>query len=170
MDPGLISRLCLLLCLALPAQAGWRDVLADAKPVGAGDMRWLGLKLYRAELYSSSGRYVAGQPFALALTYARSFKASRIIDASLDQMRRQGAPSARLDSWAASMRQAFVDVNEGDTLTGVYLPGKGARFYAGDKPTADIDDPEFAHWFFSIWLGQATSEPRLRQQLLGSAP
>ncbi len=163
-------RLLLVLLLSVAAQASWRDALPGARMVGQGEMRWFGLKLYRAELLSHSGKYDPQQGHALVLTYARSFKADRIIDASLEQMARLGAPKARFDDWAAHMRRGFVDVSEGDALVGVLQPGKGIRFYAGERLTADIDDPEFARWFFAIWLDARTSEPGLRKQLLGGAP
>lgn len=158
-----------LLCLQAGAHAGWRDELADAKPVGQGSMRWFGLKLYDATLYSPTGAYDGKRPHALMLRYARTLKADRIVDASLDQMRGLGAPTQAFPVWAQHMRRAFVDVNDGDTLTGVHMPGNGARFYAGERLTASIDDPEFARWFFAIWLDPATSEPGLRRQLMGGA-
>lgn len=156
--------------LALPARAGWREDLPAAQPVGEGSMRWFGLTLYHAALFCQDGRYTPAQSCALQLRYARSFKAERIVAASLEQMRKLGAPSARFDDWRVQMQRAFVDVAAGDSLTGVHLPGRGARFYAGERQTAQIDDPEFARWFFAIWLDPASSEPALRRQLIGGAP
>lgn len=174
MDHRLIIRLASVsLAAALTfstSHAEWRDDLPSAKPVGQGEMRWFGLRLYRADLFSADGRYDPQQPFALALTYARTLQAERIVQASLDEMQKLGAPTARFGAWRDAMRRAFVDVREGDVLTGVYLPNKGARFYFGDKLTASIDDPEFARWFFAIWLDPHTSEPRLRRALIGGGP
>ncbi|WP_269533302.1 chalcone isomerase family protein [Chitinimonas sp. BJYL2] len=163
-----LAWLCSM-CLLVQAEASWRHDLPDVQPVGQGAMRWFGLKLYDAELYTPTGRFDQRAPHALRLRYARSLKAERIVEASLDQMQRLGAPAQSFPTWAKQMRRAFIDVDQGDTLTGVHLPGKGVRFYAGEQLTASIDDPEFARWFFAIWLDPATSEPGLRRQLIGEA-
>jgi hypothetical protein len=60
-----------------------------------------------------------------------------------------------------------VDVREGDQLTGVYLPGHGARFYIGGQLLADVEDASFARAFFSIWLDPRTRDADLRAHLLG---
>lgn len=140
---------------------------------GSGDMRWLGFRLYRATLW------VAGQrdgvlrdeaPLALTLAYHRGIPGRRIVEASVDQMRRQGAGEAQLNAWAAGMQRVFPDVAKGDTLTGIHLPGKGARFFHGDRPVGEIADPEFARRFFAIWLDPRTSAPEVRAALLRLPP
>jgi hypothetical protein len=65
------------------------------------------------------------------------------------------------------MEQIFPDVRAGDTLIGVYRPGAGAQFYHQERLVGQIDDPEFARAFFSIWLDPRTREPRLRERLIG---
>ncbi|WP_374538713.1 chalcone isomerase family protein [Chitinimonas taiwanensis] len=168
MDTRLILALLASGCMGL-AQASWRDVLPGAQAVGAGEMRWFGLKLYDAQLFSSAKPLDPRRPYALVLTYARQFQAKRIVAASLEQMEKLGAPKAQFPRWAEYMQRGFVDVQAGERITGVHLPGQGARFYAGERLTAAIDDPEFAQWFFAIWLDAKTSEPGLRRQLLGEA-
>jgi hypothetical protein len=83
-------------------------------------------------------------------------------------MRRVGAFSdAQAQAWLQAMQAAFPDVAAGDRLTGIHRPGQGARFLANGRPTLDVNDPEFARLFFGIWLSDKTSEPQLRQALLG---
>ena len=66
------------------------------------------------------------------------------------------------------MEAAFPDVKDGDRLTGRYEPGSGAQFFFNGQPRQRIDDAQFARLFFGIWLSPQTSEPALREQLLGS--
>ena len=61
------------------------------------------------------------------------------------------------------------DVRSGDRLVGVYLPGQGAVFRSGGRVLGRVDDAEFARLFFGIWLSPQTSEPGLRQALVGDA-
>ena len=66
------------------------------------------------------------------------------------------------------MAELFPDVGDGDTLVGLHLPGVGARFVLNGQVRGQVDDPLFARLFFGIWLSPQTSEPALRQALLGS--
>jgi hypothetical protein len=37
--------------------------------------------------------------------------------------------------------RAFGDVERSDQLSAVFLPGKGVRFYSGERETGEFDDP-----------------------------
>ena len=71
--------------------------------------------------------------------------------------------------WGEAMTKAFPDIKKGDTLIGVSIPGKEARFYSRDKFIAAVPDPEFAKAFFDIWLAESTTEPKVRARLLGNS-
>lgn len=141
---------------------------------GEGTLRWFGLKIYDARLLSAQrmvGEKTLSQPFALELTYARSFSGAKIAETSLDEMRKftQATPE-QLQRWQAAMERLFPSVTAGDRLRGVFAPGQAATFYFNDRPIGSIDDAEFARAFFSIWLDPRTAKPELRRQLLGLAP
>ena len=159
--------------LSWNAYGQWREVVPQAEPLGAGEMRYFGLSLYKATLWSSAqAREVAtlSQPFALQLNYTRSISRQALVEASLKEIRRLVAPAPtaeQLARWQNEMLQAFVDVDKGDQITGVYVPEQGARFYVGDTLQHEINDPEFARAFFSIWLSPHSQSPSLRAQLLG---
>lgn len=167
-----LLSLCLLAaCAASASQAIPEAARAHAESwsaLGQAQVRWLGFRLYTAELWSSRTSFDADSTFALKLTYARSIPGSRLSSVSIDEMRRLGTEDeAVLARWAAYMSKVFPDVREGDTLTGVYLPGKGAEFYLGDRLAGVVDDPAFARAFFGIWLDPRTREPAQRLQLIG---
>ena len=65
------------------------------------------------------------------------------------------------------MTPLFLDVKNGDRLTGIQRPGAAARFFFNGQFRGEVADAEFTRPFFGIWLSQRTSEPRLREQLLG---
>ena len=69
--------------------------------------------------------------------------------------------------WLEQMITIFPNVKEGDRIRGVYSPGKSAVFLLNDQSIGRIDDALFARGFFAIWLDPKTSEPKLRQSLLG---
>jgi len=144
----------------------WAAFLPSAEIVGQGELRFWGFRVYDASLWSTQGTYKQGAPFALSLRYARDFSARSIVDSSLDEMRKVGQPVDSNPQWEAALLQVMVDITRGDTLTGIYTPGKGAVFFHNDQLTGQIDET-LAQAFFAIWLDERTRAPNLRQALLG---
>lgn len=171
--PRLLTALVLAIAsLACGAAEGWRVELPQAQLSGEGEFRWFGLRLYTAQLWAARLPASLDAPFALQITYTRAFTARTLAESSVDEIRRIGGSKisgATLERWRDALRQVLVDVRAGDSLTGVYLPGQGARFYANDRETGQIDDAALAHAFFAIWLDPATRAPALRLKLLGQS-
>lgn len=143
--------------------------LAGARLVGSGRLRFLGLSIYDARLWSPQPPAdPLGAPLALELAYTRRLVGRQIAERSLAEMKRQGplddATGAR---WLQAMQQIFPDVADGDRLTGVHRPGEGARFFHNGRFIGEVREPEFARRFFGIWLTPQTSQPALREALLG---
>ncbi len=146
--------------------------LPGARLQGSGRLRFLGLHVYDARLWVGV-QPVATEwstlPFALELVYARSLKGEQIAERSLKEMKRQGDISdVAAERWLGNMKQLFPDVNAGDRITGLNLPGAGARFFLNGQLRGEPREADFARLFFGIWLSPRTSEPALRESLLGS--
>lgn len=153
--------------------ADWRAMLPEVQPVGGGDMTWFGLRIYRATLWSASVPFDAAQPFALQLQYYRSISRQRLVSTSMDEIRRLAqtpVADATLKRWEALLMSAFVDVSEGDELTGVYLPGRGMQLYDRQRLLAEVGDEALARAFFDIWLNPQSRDKKLRQRLMGAQP
>lgn len=164
--------LWLLALLAGHALANWQEALPGARIIGAGEFRWFGFDVYNARLWSAAKPLASDQPFALELIYQRKISRDDLVQASVDEIRRLSGESvsvAQLEAWQKQMQQAFVDVQAGTRITGVYLPGQGARFYVGQRLQHEVNDPAFARAFFDIWLDPRTRNPQLREQLMGVA-
>jgi hypothetical protein len=163
---------CLLVC-SLCSAGTWRDELPQAVALGGGDLRWLGLRIYRATLWAEQQPFQPALPFALQLSYYRSISRQRLVQTSMDEIRRLNRASiddATFARWEAVLNNAFTDVVAGDQLIGVYAPGHGMRLYSQQSLLADIGDAQLARAFFAIWLDEATRDPGLRRQLLGDHP
>lgn len=152
-----------------PEMAG---VLPSPVWAGAARLRVWGFEVYDAQLWVTAGfeaqRY-AQYPLGLSLTYLRTLRGKAIAERSIAEMLRQGPIDAALQAtWLARMQQLFPDVVEGDRLTGVHQPGRGARFWLNGRTLGLIDDAVFSELFFGIWLHTATSEPAMRRDLLAA--
>lgn len=167
------------LMLALEAGAGniaphIQAEIGQARLAGAGSFTYFGLKIYDAQLWVGQQGYQAHAPdankFVLDLRYARKLNGRKIAVASFDQMTKIGVGTpAQRQAWLVKMTALFPDVNEGTHLSGVLLPGAGARFYLDEKLLADVPDPAFAHAFFAIWLAPTSTAKSLRDALLADA-
>jgi Chalcone isomerase-like len=176
-------RHLLLACAALPllarakAQPTPTELAAElpgAKLQGSGILRFLGLKIYDARLWVQpefAPENWARLPLALELEYARNLPGAQIAERSLKEMRRQAEITPETAGrWLSAMKQLFPDVKTGDRITGLHLPAQGARFFLNGRLLGDVRDSEFAKVFMGVWLSDKSSEPTLRQALLGKAP
>lgn len=150
-----------------------RGLLASARLLGRGVLRFFGLRVYEARLWTAPGfdaeRYER-HPFGLELAYDRRLEGLAIAERSVAEMRRVGpVDDASAKRWLALMTQAFPDVVAGDRLLGFNDGQGGVQFFHNGRPTAQTTDAEYARLFFGIWLARATSAPGLRESLLGLA-
>jgi hypothetical protein len=147
-------------------------VLPGAVLQGSGRLRFIGLSVYDARLWRAAAPVAADwttAPLALELLYLRNLVGKQIAERSLKEMRRQRELSDdEAARWLTAMTQVFPDVKDGDRITGLMVPGLGARFAINGVVKGDIRDLEFARLFFGIWLSDKSSEPALRRALLGS--
>jgi Chalcone isomerase-like len=177
--------MCRLLWAALIFCAGLAQAAPDSPPefrarvqeaqwAGSGVMRFWGLEIYQAELWVTPGFKpddYARHALALQLTYRRSFSAADIAKHSLQEMQRGRTMDRQLSQvWEEQLRTVLPDVRAGDRITGIHMPGQGASFWLNGQWRGDIRDTDFSERFFGIWLAASTSEPGLRQALLGKAP
>ncbi|MFN3493908.1 MAG: chalcone isomerase family protein [Hydrogenophaga sp.] len=134
-------------------------------------LRVWGFEVYDAVLHTPPGfnaERFAEQRFGLELNYLRAFKGADIAERSIDEMRgvAEFTPE-QADGWRKAMSELFPDVKRGDRITGVHVPGVGARFYFNDRLLGDVADETFSRHFFGIWLSPKTSQPRMRETLIG---
>ena len=177
-SPGVRRRCAVVGLLACPLGASAQGVPQEVRAVldvprlrGTGRMTVLGMHIYDARLWV--GESFEGFPasaLALELQYGRALSGRLIAERSLHEMRR-GAEIAddTGQAWLSFMSQTFPDVQKGDRITGIYRPGAGAVFHCNARPCGESRDAHFAECFFGIWLAPHTSEPKLRESLLGAA-
>ncbi len=151
-----------------------RAELPSARLRGVAKLNVWGFDIYNASLWTQPGfepQHYAQHNFALDLAYLRAFESKAIVKRSLDEMKRLGKMTPeQAQAWQTSMAVLFPNVKAGDRITGVHRAGTGAAFWLNGKATGEINDVEFARLFFGIWLAEGTSEPTMRQLILGLRP
>jgi hypothetical protein len=151
----------------------FKELLPQAQLLGQTRLTVWGFKIYDAQLWAAPGfqadRY-ASQPLALELAYLRDFDAADIAERSLKEMRRSATISdTQARQWRSAMQRVFPNVKAGDRILGVHRPGIGASFWVNGQAGGEILDAEFSKLFFGIWLSPQTSEPAMRNALVGGA-
>jgi hypothetical protein len=144
----------------------------SARLHGSGRLRFFGLLVYDIRLWTSQPRIPdddwARTPLALEIEYARALDGKLIAERSIEEMRRSGPLPAETETrWLRAMTDLLPDVKTGDRITGVQRPGTTTRFFYNGALRGEVRDAEFTRRFFGIWLAPATSEPKLRESLLG---
>ena len=163
------------LCLAVMQMAG-AAFAADsciithvpaASVIGSGKGKYLVFHIYDAALYAPNGSYSAKKPFALRLTYRMNFKRNDIANESVRQIRHLGMKDEKvLLKWREDMEKIFPDVKPGDSLTGIHLTNGQTLFCQAGREIGSMNDRDFSHYFFGIWLDRESEDPVLRRNLL----
>jgi len=135
--------------------------------VGSGQLSWWGMTVYNAALFAPQGNYRPEEPHYLEITYRFSFSREQLASRSLEEIERLHGKHSDRDALLAQFRSIFPDVAQGDRITALHYPGRGAEFFLGEMPLGRIESAALAADFFAIWLGPATSEQDLRSRLLG---
>ena len=144
----------------------WLEV--SPRLVGEAPFRVFLFNIYHASLFAPDGRYDGTAPYALRLSYMRDVSNQTIVDASLDEMRRQGNGSEpRLAEWADWMSQHFPDMQNGDEVMIVALINGGMAVYHNQEEVGRTNDPAFTKAFFAIWLSDNALDRDLSRQLRG---
>lgn len=171
MRKWLVITLCVFFMSSYSARA---DIVANkipnAQQVGKATFTYVFWEMYDISLHAPQGRWSFEAPFALVLEYSREIKGSAIADRSAQEIRSLGYDDElKIATWHTQMTDIFPDVHKGSRLIGIYTPNQPTYFFDGKEMIGKIDDPAFGKWFFGIWLDANTSEPQLRERLLGVA-
>ncbi|UGA56594.1 chalcone isomerase family protein [Vibrio sp. VB16] len=151
--------------------------ISHLNKVGEGEMTYLFWTIYQAEFYRGVEQEKDNAMIvilakdenekALKIEYFKSISKRALIDATIDQWQHLGYRQNNIDKWAAPLERIWPDVEPGNTITIRVRKNGQSQFFFNDAPIGAIDSQDFGDAFLSIWLSENTSEPKLRQQLLG---
>ena len=142
--------------------------ITNGQKVGEGRFSVLFWDVYDAKLFGPNGEWSTDEPFALSIHYLLEIEGSDMAARTVEEMRKQGLKDESIIAeWYNLLRNMFPDVKEGSVLTAVFVPGQHTKFFSNGQEIGIVEGDEFLNWFSGIWLSEKTSEPELRQQLIG---
>ena len=99
--------------------------------------------------------------------YRRAITKERVIDSSLKELKRQqNVTEQNLEEWKTYLEEVIQPLQEGSKATIEWNPQGTITFQNEGVKSVTIKDESFARSYINIWLGEETSQPNLRNQLL----
>lgn len=161
------------LVFALPANANTvpddiRAELSGPEKIGEVNVRFLGIRMYDAALFTKGGdAFQWSRPFALELTYARSFGRDRLIKASLSELERMEGEQSDHQTIATKLESCFRTVRASDRFVAIPDGRNLVRFYFNGTPTCALRHSGIRERLLGIWLSDTARDRRLSRLLRG---
>ena len=142
----------------------------SSKLIGKGTLKVLMWEVYDLRLFTDGTPFSWSNKFMLEFNYSRELKKESVIDASLREFKLQpNVTDKDIKAWEVYLEQVIQPVQKGNKATVQWVPeGQIIFHYEGSKPIT-IENDKFARSFLNIWLGEKTSRPKLRNQLLNNS-
>jgi len=127
--------------------------------------------IYESSLFTTDGQ----RPFSnlcqhalFEIHYLRDISKKELIDNTISQWQHLSLNVNEYLAFLPLLEKIWLDINAGDRLS--MLSQKGTSvFYLNRQKIGEIESLTFAKTFLRIWLDENTSEPKLRQKLLGNS-
>ena len=143
------------------------SVASDMNLIGQGTLKVLFFEVYDIRLLSDSRSFSWENKFQLEFEYRRTITKERVIDSSLKELKRQqNVTEQNLEEWKTYLEAAIQPLQEGSKTTIQWNPQGTITFQNEGVKSVTIKDESFARSYINIWLGEETSQPNLRNQLL----
>jgi len=125
--------------------------------------------LYTSTLMTTTGKYpisVENEKLIFHIKYLADINSDDLIVRTVEQWQHIGLEEKEYLKYIDSLQALWPDINKGDSLALLMQKGKSVFYYNGEY-LGVIDDAEFGQQFIDIWLSKNTSQPSLREELLG---
>ena len=163
----------LTLLILIPTFSWTGDVGSESfqspRLIGEGTLKVLIWEVYDLRLFTDGTPFSWNNKFMLEFDYSRKLKKESVIDASLKEFKLQpNVLDKDIKAWEVYLEQVIQTVQKGTKAIVMWVPdGKIVFDYEGSPPST-IENEDFARAFLNIWLGDKTSQPKLRSQLLAN--
>lgn len=139
------------------------------KLLGQAKLSILFWDIYESKLFTSDGKLpLSGhcQHSMFEIQYLRDISKQELLDNTLAQWQHLAIDEEQYMPYLLALESIWPDIKAGDQLT-LLTNAATTVFYFNQQKVGEIESEQFADLFLRIWLDENTSEPKLRQQLLG---
>lgn len=162
-----------LMWLCTPASAEQvppdiQNILSAPALRGQAEVRWLGLSIYDARLFTVKGQaFDWSRPFALELSYNRGFSQDRLISATGKELVRLEGPQTDHAAILDKLATCYKSVTAKDRFVAAGLTRDQIAFSLNGRPTCQLQHKNIRQRLLSIWVSDRARDPALSRQLRG---
>ena len=153
------------------------EILSTMKEVGQAKLTKFFFDIYQSRLLVHSAEFNTDlllnskdkqsiYPIAFKITYLRDIKSKYLVKETVKQWQHLNISEKEYGTFIPYLSQLWPNINKDDTLL-LYISNNQSVFYLNNEYLGQINNMTFGMLFLNIWLSESTSEPELRQQLLG---
>lgn len=156
-----------------PTTENMNNLLKQQKfiPIGETTFTVLFWDVYTSKLLTTSGKYPIikkNDSLLFNINYLKKINSDDLIEKTIEQWQHLGFTKERYQNYLPILKQMWPNINEGDRLSLLIYQGRSI-FYFNEQYLGVINEFEFGDMFLAIWLSDETSQPSLRNELLGNA-
>lgn len=125
--------------------------------------------IYKSKLLTTSGKYpveINKDKLLFDINYLTNITSKDLIENTVEQWQHLGVAPEIYQAYLPELKALWPDIKDGDSLSLLIDQGRSV-FYFNKQYIGVINEPEFGQIFLAIWLSENTSQPSLRQELLG---
>lgn len=144
-----------------------KSLLGQPQEVGAGQFRYLGLKVYDAQMFAPKGQgFARDGAYALEIEYARKIRRKVLLNASMDELQR--IEGARGDHVVIreKLTACYRDIRPGDRIVAAPKSADAVTFWVNGTQTCVLRHNGFRDRYMGIWLSDQARDRSFAQQVL----
>ncbi|TYK66213.1 chalcone isomerase family protein [Colwellia echini] len=137
--------------------------------VGRAQFTVLFWDIYNSTLYTELGRYNHNdrpESMLFKIEYLKDISTDDLIERTVQQWQHLDIAKEQYHHFIPMLQDIWPEISAGDSLA-MLVNGDQSIFYFNNVQAGIIDDHRFSRIFLDIWLSPNTSQPKLREQLLG---
>lgn len=131
----------------------------------------LNLKIYDIKLCHKNNetptyKDIWNQDFAIVIKYSRDIPSEKLVDVSLDEIKKYNKIStSESEKISSKLKEIFPNVKKDDVISALYSKGV-VTFEYNKKNVGKIEDKNFSKQFLNIWLHPNNEYKKMRLDLL----
>lgn len=152
---------------------GVKEADTSLRLLGAGLKRFVKLKVLSVGFYIQEGvdtrLALTDVAKRIEIVYLLSIPKAELDHATTKGISRNVTPNefVKLQSRIAQINSYYSDVKYGDRIAVTYIPNIGTQVKINGQLRGTIKGSDFAHAFFSIWIGEKPVDKNIKMILLG---
>lgn len=144
-----------------------RTLLGEPEALGQGQFRYLGLKVYDAQIFAPDGAGFSNDGlYALEIEYARKIKRSVLLRASKKELVRIEGTRADHDEIIAKLSTCYRDIRPGDRIVAAPEGADSLGFWVNGVRTCTLTHAGIRDRYMAIWLSDKARDRRFAQQVM----